>query len=149
MATKPDLVLYDRDDEKVAVVIIKNRRNTTRQWAAEYRRNLTDLNLFRRAEFFLLATPDRLYLWKNHGNDPDLISPDYEADGRQVFGPYIEIARLNPEDFSTYAFELIVANWLSELALEVEDSVRSQGWLVESGFLDAIKRGRIEHQAAA
>jgi hypothetical protein len=148
MSVHPTLVLYDRNDQKVATVEVKNKRGTSRQWAAEFRRNLADYGLLRGSEFFLLATPDRLYLWKESGKPSSLILPDYEADGASVLERYIRKAGLNPDGFSSNAFELIVANWLSFLALEIE-TPSSQDWLVQSGLLDAIRMGRIEHQEAA
>src|SRR4051812_47002285 len=124
MAAQPDFVLYDHDGRKVAIVEIKNKRGTTRDWATELRRNLAPYRKLGSAEFFLLITPDRLYLWKGIGDDPALIPPDNEADGMAAFEPYIRRAGLNPEQFSSNAFELIVATWLGELILPWDPTAR-------------------------
>ena len=92
--------MYDRSGEKVAVVEIKNRRGTSRQWATEFRRNLADYGLLRGAEFFLLATPDRLYLWRGAGDGSAMEPPDYEVDGGSVFARYFDRAHLDPDHIS-------------------------------------------------
>ena len=40
MTAKSDLVLYDRHGQLAALVIIKNKRGTTRDWATQFRRNI-------------------------------------------------------------------------------------------------------------
>jgi hypothetical protein len=149
MANQPDFVLYDRGGQKVAIVETKNKRGTTREWAAELRRNIAGHRQLGSAEFFLLVTPDHLYLWKGVGDDPRLVFPDYQADGRTALEPYVRRAGLDPGQFSSNAFELIVSAWLSELILQWDPASADQAWLRESGFLDSIKSGRIDYQLAA
>jgi hypothetical protein len=149
MATQPDLVLYDRDGRKTAIVQISNKRGTTGNWASQFRRNIAAYRKLGSAEFFLLVTPDRLYLWRGVGDDPALVPPHYEADGRGAFAPYVRRAGLDPEQLSANAFELIVTSWLSEGILQWDTHTTERDALQGSGFFEAIKNGRIDYQIAA
>jgi hypothetical protein len=63
MATRSDILLFDREGRRLLVAEVKNKRNTSPKWAAELRRNLLAHEGFRHAEFFLVLTPDHLYFW--------------------------------------------------------------------------------------
>jgi len=150
MEVRPDLVVYGRDSQLVSAVEIRNKRGASREWAAQMRWNLLSHEIFRAARFLLLATPDQVYLWKTSEGKPVPALPDFEADGRVLFAPYVRLAGLNPETFGSNAFELIVGNWLSSLILGIEpDTEDTQRWLTASGFLAAVRGGRTEHQLAA
>ena len=152
MATRPDFVLYDRHGRLAAIVEVKAKRGTSSRWAAEFRRNLLAHDAFQQAPFFLLITPDKVYLWKETsrpggaGSSP--IPPDYELDAKSLFRRYLERAGLNPEDVSGQAFELIVMSWLGDLILQLPD-VTQQPELEDSGLPQAAKDGRVAYPAAA
>jgi len=150
MEVRPDLVVYGRDSQLVSAVEIRNKRGASREWASQMRWNLLSHEIFRAARFLLLATPDRVFLWKAAGGKPVPAPPDFEADGKALFAPYVRRAGLSPETISANAFELIVGNWLSSLILGIESAAgETQHWLVASGFLAAVQGGRTEHQLAA
>jgi hypothetical protein len=46
-------------------------------------------------------------------------------------------------------FELLVSSWLSALVYSRGSAPSGQGWLEESGFLEAVRNGRLYDQAAA
>ena len=147
-----DLTLYGRSGRLTAVVEIKNKLGTSSEWAAQMRRNLLAHGGPCNAEFFLLITPDRLYLWKDTGSDPVCIPPTYEADPQPVFAPYFERASVVPHQVSGYTFELLVAAWLGDVIRSTEppeERPDDQSWLATSGFSTAVKDGRIEYEAVA
>ncbi len=147
-----DFTLYDRSGRLTAVVEIKNKLGTSSEWAAQMRRNLLAHGGPCNADFFLLITPDRLYLWKETDPDPVCIPPTYEADPQPVFAPYFERASVVPHQVSGYAFELLVAAWLGDVIRSTEPTEErpdDQSWLATSGFRTAVKDGRIEYEAAA
>ena len=144
------LALYDRSGRLTAFVEVKNKRETSHEWAAQTRRNILAHGGLCNADFFLLVTPNRLYMWKDAGTDPFAVPPSYEADTQSAFAPYFESAGVDPERISGQAFELLVAAWLSDVIRAEETtggSGTSQSWLVKSGFHTAVKDGRIEYQA--
>lgn len=152
ISSQADLALYDRNGQLIAVVEIKNKQGTSREWAMKLRRNLHTHEGYPQAEFFLLATPDRLYLWRNVGTGPSLIPPTYEIDAQPIFAPYFERTGASPTDISGNAFELIVTSWLEELARSHEPTgtyAVKQPQLAESGFLTTVRDSRIAYEEAA
>ena len=154
MLTRTDLALYDRSGRLTAVAEIKNKLGTSGEWAAQTRRNI----LARggppcHADYFLLVTPDRLYLWKGAGTGPaQVVPPTVEADTRQEFAPYFESAGVDPQQISGHAFELLVAAWLGDITRSVGTTDKlsdDQSWLARSGFRTAIRDGRVEYEAVA
>jgi hypothetical protein len=147
-----DLALYDRDGQLAAVAEVKNKVGTSREWAAKLRRNILAHGGFPATDFFLLVTPDRLYLWRKAGGEPAQVEPTYEADAHPLLEPYFPRTGVNPPEVSGNAFELVVAAWLADLVRSPESwqSIAAQHrWLVESGFLEAVKNGRVEYEVAA
>lgn len=152
MKARPDIVLYDREGQLTTLVEVKNKPGTSRDWAAKLRRNMLAHGDIRMGDYFLLMTPDRLYLWKDAGGKPVPVEPTYEIDASPLLRPYFSGARVDPATVSGEAFELIVASWLADLTRSLapsEPPASEEGWLAESGFLRAVQEGRVEHQAAA
>lgn len=152
MLPQADLALYDRDDRLIAVAEVKTKLGTSREWAAQLRRNILAHGGFRAADFFLVVTPDRLYVWKGAGNEPAIVPPTYEMDTRPILEPYFEGTSVDADSISGPAFELVVGAWLSDLIrseTEPEKLSKEEGQLAESGLLSAIKSGRVEYEAAA
>lgn len=150
MFTRTDFALYDRSGRLTAVAEIKNKLGTSSEWAAQTRRNILAHGGSCSAGFFLLVTPDRLYLWKDA--EPVQVPPTFEADTREEFAPYFESAKVDPQHLSGNAFEMLVATWLSDitrLAETTEEPPDDQGWLAKSGFRTAIRDARIEYEAVA
>jgi hypothetical protein len=151
MSVYADFALYDHDGRLLAVVEVKNKSGTSRAWAAKLRRNILAHGGFRSADFFLLVTPDKLYLWKGAGAEPAVVLPALEVDAQPIVQPYFEKAGINPADVSGRAFELVVAAWLGDLVRlteQPENLCNGQSWLVETGLLDTVKNSRIEYEVA-
>ena len=151
MISYADLVLYDRLGRLVAAAEIKNMRGTSGDWAAKLRRNILAHGEFPPVDFYLIVTPDRLYLWKGAGEQPDLIQPTYEIDAQPIFKSYLERVGVATGDLSGAAFELLVESWLSDLMRfdkQAQKLASDARLLVESGLLDAVKDGRIEYEVA-
>jgi hypothetical protein len=150
MATQPDFFLYDRIGRLAAVIEVRNRRGTSGQWAAELRRNLlAHFETYRGAPFFLLATPAKLYVWKDAATDlteesPPVL-PDYEVDAKPLFSHYLARSGRKLEEIHGPTFELVVLSWLGDLTREA----RGFGELETSGLRDAAQDGRIFDPVAA
>ena len=149
MSSFADLALYDRNGQLTAIAEVKKKPGTSRAWAAQLRRNILAHGGYYSAAFFLLITPDRLYLWKDAGASPTLVEPTYEVDSQPIFAPYFARAGVDPDNVSEQAFELAVAAWLGDLIRSEEPPEKlanEQSWLLESGFLMAVRDGRIEYE---
>ena len=150
MLATADLALYDRSGRLTAIAEVKNKLGTSREWAARTRRNLIAHDRAYSADFFLLVTPDRLYVWKGAGIEPIQDPPTYEADTRPGLAPYFESAGVDPRYVSGHAFELLVGAWLSDLIRSAEtagESSNDQDWLAKSGLRTAVKGGHVEYEA--
>jgi len=100
--------------------------------------------------FVLLATPEKLYLWK----DPSPASshePTAIADAERLFGGYLRRSNFGLSDLSGRTFEFVVGAWLHDLSQHVwlptaPDEVHA---LVETGLFDAVENGRVVADLAA
>lgn len=151
MSSYADLALYDQHGQLTALVEIKNKPGTSRAWAAQFRRNRLAHGGHYNADFFLLVTPDWLYLWKNTDAADPLVPPTYEVNAQPLFAPYCTSAGVDMRSISNHAFELVVAAWLSDLMRsneQPEQLADGQRWLMESGFLTAVQDGHIDYEVS-
>lgn len=138
-----DFAIYDPDDHLVALIEAKSRRGASTEWARRFRQNLFAHLGRPDGDYFGLVTPERLFLWKqltDSGRDRD---PDHVVDLQKYFR---SLPSPPSENLRGAAFELLVSTWL--LKLMTGDAEPPEA-LVETGFLDAIKRGRLSYEAAA
>ena len=150
MYARADLALYNSHGRLTAIVEVKNKMRTSSEWAALTRRNILAHGDFSGADFLLLVTPDRLYLWKNAGTDPVRVSPTYEADTTTEFAPYFESVGVRPEGVSGHAFELVVGAWLGDVmrsSRRIGESTDTLRRIIDSGLRTAVKDGRLEYEA--
>ena len=103
------------------------------------------------AAFFLLALPDRFYLWRNGADTSSAAQPDYSVDARPLLAPYLERSGVSSAEIGERGLELVLSSWLEKLVRWQDDFKLSESeeWLCESGLLDRVKGGRIEVQALA
>jgi hypothetical protein len=152
MGYQADVGVFDRTGRLALVVEVKGRLGTTGAWAAKMRRNLVAHGVASGPEYFLLALPDRFYLWRGDGSAPEEIAPTYEIDPTKLVAPYRALAGLSTTSPSERGFEIIVEAWLDDLLSKDElpsELSAQEPWLPESGLFDALKGGRIEHEVAA
>jgi len=151
MSTKPDFVIYDRDGQRVAIVDVRARGGASTDWAAQLRRNLQDFEpVVWRAPFFLLATPERVYLWRDAWREPgsEAVPPDWELTGEDVFGPYLKKAHAKLQGLSGPGFELVVMSWLQDLVHPIP-GLHPHAALNTLDLGEAVRDGRLDFPAAA
>lgn len=96
-----------------------------------------------RADYFLLAAPDKLYLWTESSDEPQ-----FEKDAEPVLGRYFSEAQVDPSTIYHDAFELLVGSWLQDLSAGLDGSKGpSHSWLEESGLAPALKGGSVRFEA--
>lgn len=150
MSSRADLALYSSHGRLIAIVEIKSKIGTSLKWAAMTRRNILAHGDIGGVDFFLLVTPDRLYMWKDAGTRPVPVPPTHKADTTAEFAPYFESAGVSPRSISGHAFELVVGAWLGDVmrsARRAEENTDTLRTLVESGLDTAVRDGRIEYEA--
>jgi hypothetical protein len=143
----PDISAYDKEGRLILLVEVKNKTGTSSDWAAKKRRNIiANQPLTETARYFILALPDHFYLWKDSGNNQEIILPEYEIDPSSFLQPYYIKSGYNLDELGHDSFTMVIASWLSELLLVNFSSFPSQynnPFFVESGLFEAVKGGRL------
>lgn len=144
-----DFIAYDADGTVVLLAEAKSRLGTSEMWAAKLRRNMLAHGVLPRAKYFLIATPERMYGWKQEsGNEAP---PQFTIDARQALGPYFAKLNQDPANVSPRAFELLVLTWLTDISrsaeyrADIDPSLRS---LSDSGLLSSLRQAQIEMNPA-
>lgn len=140
LVSDSDIVAQSPDGETILIVEAKTKRGTSTEWAAQMRRNL-GAHLKLSAPFFLLATPDKFYLWRCGELKPNTIETPIEIDPSELLEPYTRTAVGSDERLSESSFELIVASWLREVAKTPaeEAATRFPTQLFDSGLVEALR----------
>lgn len=148
MAMRPDIVVYSPDGEPRLIVEIKRHVGASEEWARTLRRNLLVHGVLPAAKYFLLALPDRFFLWKDGDDDPEAM-PHFTA-STQVLKPYL--GDWKPEGLTDESLQLVIKSWLSDLAhgqLTPEEVPDHLQWILYSGLYDSIRDGRVDRPSAA
>jgi len=104
-----------------------------------------------KAQYFLIATPERMYGWRQENLPAFDAPPQFTIDGQKALGPYFSKFGQNPAQIGPAAFELLVHSWLTDIARssgdqpESDPSLRS---LSESGLLASLQHAFIQTNAA-
>jgi hypothetical protein len=142
-----DFVAYDRLGQPVLLAEAKNTHQSSDLWAARFRRNLLAHGTLPRAPFFLIATPDYMYFWRQEDTRPEEEPPQFTMDASRELKPYFERFKQTPEKTGGQALELILFSWLVDMAQSGQLRAKqdpSLTWLSESGLLEALRSARIE-----
>ena len=95
------------------------------------------------ARYFLIATPERMYLWKQERPNPAEVPPEFTIDATKVLEPYFQKLHQEPSDIGPEAFEFLVLTWLTDIARSGEQTEdRSSAWL--SDLTRSLQHARIE-----
>jgi hypothetical protein len=109
-----DFVAYDKEGQ-VLLAEAKSRRGTLESWAAGLRRNMLSHGILPSSKYFLIATPERMYLWKQQGTHAADSPPEFTIDAEKVFLPYFQRLHQEPVNIGPEAFELLVLTWLTDI----------------------------------
>jgi hypothetical protein len=146
-----DLVAYDHRGQPLLLAIVKGgSQETSGLWAAQYRRNILEHDTLPAAPFFLIATPERMYFWRQRDSGPEEELPQFTLDATNELGPYFQRVGLTPKEARGETLEWIVYFWLNDVAEKGQLTAKedpSLGWLSESGLLEALGKAHIELSA--
>lgn len=142
-----DLIAYRPDGKVVLLAEAKSRRGTSASWAAKLRRNMLAHGTLPDSQFFVIATPERIYGWRQEDLPPNEVPPQFFLDAEEVLRPYFAKLRKSPDDISPSAFELLILTWLTDISKSSVEQVKpdpSLAPLVESGLLSSLHEAQIE-----
>ncbi|SRR5216684_2134 len=140
-----DFIAYDRAGRVLLLAEAKSRRGTSESWAARLRRNMLSHGMLPWAKYFLIATPERMYLWKQERDDQNEAPPEFTIDAEEVFQPYFQRLHQEPLNIGPEAFELVVLAWLTDIARSDEKTWKEgpgSAWLSE--LTGSLQKARIE-----
>jgi hypothetical protein len=83
-----DISVFSSDKRLELIVEVKTKYPSNAEWATKFRRNLLSNGAIPHTPFFMLALPDRLYLWKNGYSSSDERPPDFVIDSSLVVADY-------------------------------------------------------------
>jgi hypothetical protein len=146
-----DMAVLGKTGEPVLLVEVKNKAGTSENWAAMLRRNIAAHGFLPNVPYFIVATPDRFYVWKNPPNTPELAPPDYVVDSSTVLGELLDRKQPESERLGGAGLEILIGFWLAAL---INQRINGQetngnGWLKESGLQEAVRGGHIVFEEAA
>jgi hypothetical protein len=150
MRLEYDIVVEAPDRTRVLVVECKRTKESSDVGATKWRRNLQVHGLNVDSEFFLLAFPTKLFLWK--AGTPAHANPDFSAPSMPVLKRYLGRVADQPRAPLPESLEIAFSTWLSDLANGVrkpDASSEPERMLVQSGLLERIKGGRVRTQVVA
>jgi hypothetical protein len=146
-----DVIAYDQDGRVILLAEAKSRVGTSEKWAAQFRRNMLAHGTLPNAQFFLIATPERMYFWKQ--DRPGVLDapPEFTIDATTEFKPYFDKLEKTSQGVSEQALELLVLSWLTEIARTGDARSKkdpSRRWLADSGLIGSLEKARIEMNTA-
>jgi hypothetical protein len=139
-----DFIAYDREGHVVLLAEAKSRHGTSEHWAARLRRNMLAHGVLPWAKYFLIATPERMYLWKQERPNLAEGAPAFTIDATKELLPYFRKLHQEPSDIGPEAFELLVLTWLTDIARSGDGLNKdvSSPWLSE--LTGSLQQARIE-----
>ena len=85
-----DFIAYDNAGRIILVAEVKRRLGTSERWATHFRRNMLAHGFLPKSPFFLIATPERMYFWKQDQQGAGDEPPSFTLDAAKALEPYLE-----------------------------------------------------------
>ena len=142
-----DFIAYDDAGRVILIAEVKNKFGTSEQWAARFRRNMPAHGVLPKALFFLIATPERMYFWKQDRPGVADQPPEFTIDTAREFKQYFEKLDKKPHAVGEQTLELLVLSWLTDMVRTGDARVKqdpSMQWLAESGLINSLEKAHIE-----
>jgi len=153
MPTSPiqiDFVAYGRDGGVLLLGEAKSRRGTSESWAAGLRRNMLSHGSLPESKYFLIATPERVYLWGQQAGNPG-DPPEVTINAGTILQPYFNRLHQDPSQIGPEAFDYVVLTWLTDVAKGGERYILAPEGMQESStsnllgeFLKSLREAEIE-----
>ncbi len=149
MNSGSDILVFDQNDRPILAIEAKTKLDASVEWAMRLRRNILAHGLLPKTEFFLIATPNRFFIWKNSGMDSLLSEPTRTIESSSFLSSYFMQTGVTPEEISGSSFELIINSWLAELMYSGVKAHQARGsyqWIADLGLQDALAGGHLDQR---
>jgi hypothetical protein len=154
-----DLAVYSADRKLQLIVEVNSKRDADSEWAADLRSSIFDAEArLTDVPYFLLATPDRFFLWKRQtptwSPDGSPAPPDYTADARPFMAAHLVYDRQDAsevwhKEITKDDLSMALLSWFDRLCYSpsaIEDLSDRATWVFESGLFDVIRGGTVEFE---
>lgn len=148
---RADIMVYNSDGQIQLAVEVKNKLHAPKEWAIKMHRNLLVHSMLPHTPYFLLALPDRFYLWHSPSLTAGAIdtSPQFTGETVRILAPQLNGSSHSLNDISEQGLELLVTAWLedlvrTEMAQAPEPHLQ---WLFDSGLYESIRGGSVVAEA--
>lgn len=143
-----DMAAIDQAGAMILAVVVKAKSGTDAEWATQWRRNIAVHSVLPGADFFLMALPDRFYLWNNivEATREAWLAPTLEVDPASLLEPYYERIGIKSDALHGETFEFVLLTWLNDVidASSANASLHaSSEWLERSGLYKALRNTRV------
>ena len=141
---QPDFMLYDENNNLLLVGEVKATKSQDQEWVAKLRRNLVAHGLLPTAPFFLLVSPEHIYLWKDVFSD-EQIDPHFVSDTRSLLTPYLSRYGGDMAHLSESGLELAARAWLNDVISRTSRNGTSStdDWFTQSGLATRARQGSL------
>lgn len=158
-----DIAVYSPDNELQLIVEVKTQLGRSPDWANEVYSKVMDTPFLSEAPYFLLALPDRFYLWQQENTRGDRDSPYFTDKPGRFLEPSLAALSLKMEDISVsdpcefrdepysvmekhFYFQRIVGEWLAGI-INSSSEKDLPGIIIQSGLYGKIAHGHIDMEA--
>lgn len=143
-----DLAVFGKSNELVLVVEVLKSPKPGPEWAIHTRRNLLAHGILPKSRYFLIASPERFYLWKSPREEDLETPPDYEWSFKSVLNDYLRETGISKDSITGSGFEFVVYSWLSELMANTGrlDKKKCPKEMIQSGLLKDLRNGSLERE---
>jgi hypothetical protein len=139
VTVEADILARDSTGKSILVAEIKNRENLSPDVAANLRRNLAANNLLVPANYFLLASQDVAYLWKDADSSSPEMPPTVQFPMSNIIARYLP--RIGPhERLSGSVLQMLLEQWLQDLSrAKGNGHAEPESTLAPTGLLEALR----------
>lgn len=138
-----DLAVIDNFQRLILTVEAKKKFGATEKWAADLRQNFVVNGFYPISTYFLLATPEKFFLWTKENNTFEETMPDFVADATETLQPYLDELGFNIKKIEGRTFQNVVAQWLKYGVIYSFDKENLPKWLIKSKLAEKIAKGRL------
>ena len=133
-----DCIAYNEAGMPLVLAEAKNKLGTTPEWAAGLRRNILSHRQLPVARYFLVITPEHIYLWVVQSGIGSNDLPHHVMDARVALRSYLKNLTLEPGYVGAEAFHMVAGAWLRDFS----NGRGVDGWPPE--FVADLRTSRVE-----
>jgi hypothetical protein len=137
-----DCIAYNESGLPLVLAEAKNKMGTTPEWAAGLRRNILYHRQLPEAKYFLVITPEHMFLWVGQAGIGSNDLPQHVMDARVALRSHLKNLTLEPGYVGAEAFQMVAGAWLRDFS----DGRDVEGWPPE--FVADLRTARVETHLA-